>query len=85
MKKRLIVPVAAIALVGLMASFATTAQAFPTKTTACTGCHSGTNVPITTTLVSTVGTTANYTVSAPLANAIVVFDGATKPTPAHSP
>ncbi len=78
MKKRLIVPVAAIALVGLMASFATTAQAFPTKTTACTGCHSGVNVPITTTLVSTVGTTANYTVSAPLANAIVVFDGATK-------
>jgi len=78
MKKRLFVPIAGIALVGLMASFATPASAFPSKTTACTGCHSGVNVPITTTLVSTVGTTATYNVSAPAADAIVVFDGATK-------
>ena len=78
MKKRLIVPVAAIALVGLMGGFASTAQAFPTKTTACTGCHSGPNVPITTTLVSTVGTNATYNFNAPAASAVAVFDGATK-------
>jgi len=78
MKKRLIVPMAAVALVGLMASFATSAYAFPTKTVACTGCHSGPNVAITTTLVSTVGTTATYNFSAPAADAVVVFDGATK-------
>ncbi len=78
MKKRLFVPVAAVALVGLMASFATTASAFPTKTQACTGCHSGTNIAVTTTLATTVGTTATYNFSATGADSVVVFDGATK-------
>jgi len=78
MKKRLIVPAAAIALVGLMASFATTAQATPSKTSACTGCHDGVNVPVTATLASTVGSTATYNFSAPAADVVAVFSGATK-------
>lgn len=78
MKKRLFVPIAAIALVGLMASFATSASAFPTKTVACTGCHDGAAIAVSTTLVSTVGTTATYSFNAPGADAVVVFDGATK-------
>ncbi len=78
MKKRFIVPIAAVAFVGLLAAFATTAQAYPSKTTACTICHDGVNVPVTATLVSTVGTTATYTFSSPAADTVAVFDGATK-------
>ena len=78
MKKRLFIPVAAVALVGLMATFATTASAFPSKTTACTGCHSGSNIVVTTTLATTVGTTATYNFSATGADSVAVFDGATK-------
>jgi len=78
MKRRFFVPIAAVALVGLLAAFATTAQAFPTRTTACTGCHSGINVPVTATLVSTAGLTATYGFNAPGADSVAVFDGATK-------
>lgn len=78
MKKRLLLPVAAIAFVGLMSSFATTAQAYPTKTSDCSGCHSGVNVPVTATLATTTGTNATYDFSATGADAVVVFDGATK-------
>ena len=78
MKKRSSVLLAIVALAGLMAAFATTAQALPTYTTPCSGCHSGANVPVVATLVTTVGTTATYNVSAPGATAIAVFDGATK-------
>lgn len=64
MKKRLPVGVAAVALVGLMAAFATSAQAYPTKTTACAGCHSrDAAVAVTATEVSNNGTTAVYSVS----------------------
>jgi hypothetical protein len=55
-----------------------TALAFPERTGACTGCHDGVAVPVSTTLLSTVGTSATYSVSAPGADAIAVFDGATK-------
>ncbi len=78
MKRRFMVPVAAVALFGLMAAFATVAQAFPTKTTACTGCHGGVNVPVTATAGAASGTTVSYQLSAPSADAIAVFDGATK-------
>ncbi len=78
MKKRVLVSVAAVALVGLMAAFATAAQAFPSRTSACTGCHSGANIPVTATLVSTVGTTATYNFSASGADSVAVFDGSTK-------
>ena len=61
-----------------MTAFASTAQAFPTKTTPCSGCHSGPNVPVTATLVSVTPSLAIYNVSAPTASAIAVFDGATK-------
>lgn len=62
----------------LMAVLATAAYATPTKTTSCTGCHSGPNVAITATPVSTVGTNATYNLSAPGAYAIAVFKGSTK-------
>ena len=78
MKRRFMVPVVAVAVFGLMAAFATVAQAFPTKTTACTGCHSGVNVPVTATAGATSGTTVTYQLNAPTATAIAVFDGATK-------
>jgi len=39
MKRRFILPVVAMALFGLMAAFATSAQATPTQTKACSGCH----------------------------------------------
>jgi hypothetical protein len=68
----------AVAMIGLMGVFATSAFAFPTKTVACTGCHSGPNVAVTATLASTSGANATYDFSAPGASAVVVFDGATK-------
>ena len=77
MKKRLLLPIAAVALVGLMASFATTAQASPSYG-ACSGCHGGPNVAVTATLASTTGTNATYDFSAPGADSVVVFDGSTK-------
>ena len=77
-KKRLVLPIALLALFGLMTAFASTAQAFPTKTTPCSGCHSGPNVPVTATLVSVTPALAIYNVSAPSASAIAVFDGSTK-------
>jgi hypothetical protein len=78
MKRRYMVPVAAVAVFGLMAAFATVAQAFPTKTNACTNCHSGVNVPVTATAGAASGTTVAYALAAPSATAIAVFDGATK-------
>jgi hypothetical protein len=78
MKRRFFVPAAVVAMVGLMASFATVAQAFPSKTTACTGCHSGVNVPVSATAGAASGTTVSYALAAPTANAVAVFDGATK-------
>jgi len=67
-----------LAAVGLSAIYTTGAHAFPTRTTPCNSCHDGTNIPVTATLVSTVGTTATYNVSAPGADTIAVFDGSTK-------
>jgi hypothetical protein len=61
-----------------MAAFAASASAFPTKTSACVGCHSGVNVPVTATAGSVSGTTVMYTLDAPSATAIAVFDGANK-------
>lgn len=67
-----------LAAAGISAMYASGAHAFPSRTTACNGCHSGPNVPVTATLATTVGTTATYNVSAPGADTIAVFDGATK-------
>ena len=68
----------ALATGALIAAFATSAQAFPSRTTACSICHSGVDVPVTATLTANDGTTASYNVSAPGATDIAVFNGATK-------
>jgi hypothetical protein len=78
MKKRLALPLALLAVFGLMAAFASTAQAHPSYAGRCSDCHSGTNVPVAAILAYTVGTTATYNVNAPGATAIAVFDGTTK-------
>lgn len=65
-------------VVGVFALATTSAFAHPAYPNQCTGCHSGVNVAITPTLVSTVGTVATYNVSAPGATAIAIFDGTTK-------
>ena len=78
MNKRLLLPAVLVAFVGLMAGFASSAQAFPTQTSPCTGCHSGAGATISTSLLSTVGTNATYSFSAPGATAVAVFDGTTK-------
>ena len=75
MRKRLALPLTVLALFGLMAAFASSAQAHPSYGR-CSDCHSGANVPVTATLATTVGTTATYNVSSPGATAIAVFDGA---------
>ncbi len=78
MKKFLLASTFVIATASLVAAFATSASAYPTKTTPCVGCHSGATVPVTATQTSNVGGTAAYSVSAPTATAIAVFDGTTK-------
>jgi hypothetical protein len=63
MKKVLTVFVAATALAAMLLVGATTASAHPTKTSACTGCHSRrTAVKITLTRVSATSTTVTYRV-----------------------
>jgi hypothetical protein len=75
-------PLVAVALFGLMAAFATSAHAMPTKTTACSGCHTqNAAVVVGAAQTSNNGTTASYTISVnnPLGmNGWAVFNGATK-------
>jgi hypothetical protein len=66
------------AAVALAAAFAQGATATPTKTSACTGCHGGVNVPVTATLVSVTSAAAVYNLSAPTATVISWFSGTTK-------
>jgi hypothetical protein len=74
MRKRMMLPIAAVALVGLMTAFATTAQATSDMTSLCTRCHGGANIVVTATLASTTGTNATYNYSA-AADTVAVFDG----------
>ncbi len=60
------------------AAFAQMAVATPSKTSSCTNCHSGTNVPVTATLASVSATAAIYDVSAPTAGTIALFSGTVK-------
>jgi carboxypeptidase family protein len=62
-KRRLTLAIAAVAAFGLIAGFATAASATPSKTSACTGCHSGSGVTVTATLVSNNGATAQYQIN----------------------
>ena len=80
MKKRLMFGAVALAAVGIVAAFATTAYATPDKTQSCDVCHSGSVLAVTATQTTNDGLTASYTLSAPGADAIAVFDGATKLT-----
>ena len=80
MKKRLMFGAVALAAVGIVAAFATTAYATPDKTQSCDVCHSGSVLAVTATQTTNDGLTASYTLSAPGAGAIAVFDGATKLT-----
>jgi len=80
LKNHVLLAAAAVALVGALAAATTTASATPTKTSRCSGCHSGVNVPVTATLATTSATAATYDLSAPTATAIGVFDGTTKVT-----
>ncbi len=78
LNKKLLAAVLALSAAALIATMATTASATPTKTSRCTGCHSGPNVAVAATLVSNGATSATYNLSAPTATAIAVFDGTTK-------
>jgi len=80
MRKLKLGAIITLAAVGLSVMFASTALATPSKTTRCSGCHSGVNIPITATLVSTSGTTATYSVTASGAQYISVFNGTVKIT-----
>ncbi|MDO8987684.1 MAG: cell wall-binding repeat-containing protein, partial [Coriobacteriia bacterium] len=62
----------------IFASLASVAMATPSRTTSCSGCHSGVNVAVSANLLSTIGNNATYSVSAPTAHSIAVFDGSTK-------
>jgi hypothetical protein len=77
-KKRMMIGAVALASVGLIAAFASSASALPTKTTDCSVCHSGTTLVVTATETANNGTTATYGVNAPGATVVAVFDGATK-------
>ena len=70
--------VLALAAMAAGAVFASSAVAFPTKTSPCSGCHDGVNVPVTATLKSVTAAAATYNVSAPSADAIAVFSGSTR-------
>ena len=78
MKRCFTVPLVALAIFGLTAAFATTAQATPSKTSRCNGCHSGVNVPVTATLVSSTAASTTYRLSSPTAYAMAVFDASTR-------
>jgi hypothetical protein len=71
----------AVAAVALMAACATTAQAFPTKTSACTGCHAkATTVKVAVVQTANDGVKATYSITVTGPNAILgwtVLNGAT--------
>lgn len=77
----LLIGAATVAMLG----FTATAQALPTYTTQCSGCHSGGGVSLTATPVSNNGTTAIYNVNVGGGTAWALFNGATKTTYAASP
>lgn len=67
-----------LTVLGTSALFATTAMATPSRTSNCSNCHDGRNIPVTATLVSNSGAAATYSLSAPTAEYIAVFSGTTK-------
>ena len=64
MKRTVLTALAAVALMGLILAFATTASATPGKTRSCSGCHTRrTSVIVKATKVSSTATTVTYKVS----------------------
>jgi hypothetical protein len=62
-QQRLLVPLAAVLIFGLMAAFASTAMAFPTQTSQCSGCHNvDSSVHLTATFVSATATSTTYSI-----------------------
>ncbi len=78
MKKRMMFGALALATAGLVAAFASSASALPTKTTDCSVCHSGKTLVVTAAETTNNGATATYDVNASGATVVAVFDGATK-------
>lgn len=70
--------VASAATLAILAVSATSAFATPTKTTQCGACHSGPALTVSASQTSNNGTNATYSLSAPGANSLAVFDGTTK-------
>lgn len=56
----------------------TTAHAKPGYTSACSSCHGGVDVPISTTLVSNSGTSSTFSFDSPTADAVAVYAGSSK-------
>jgi hypothetical protein len=82
MKKRFMLPIVAVALFGLVAAFATTAQATPAQSTVCDACHTlDSTVTISATPGANNGTTATYNIAVTTPFAMqgwAVFNGFTK-------
>lgn len=63
MKRNLAIPVMMLAAIGMWAAFTATAEAFPTKTTACSSCHgAAADTVVKLTELSNNGTTATYNI-----------------------
>jgi putative cell wall-binding protein len=69
-----------LAATAVFMSVATHASADPDRSGVCSGCHSGVNVPVSTTPLSNNGTTATYSFSSPSADSVAIFDGTSKLT-----
>ena len=82
MKKHLLAVTAAVLAFGLMVAFASPAMAYPTKTSACSGCHDlNASVHVTASLVSATGTSSTYSIGVnnPYgSNGWAVFQGSSK-------
>jgi hypothetical protein len=82
MRKRLLVPIAAVLAFGLLTAFANTAMAYPTRTTPCSGCHDlSASVHVTASLVSATATSSTYSIGVnnPYgSNGWAVFQGSSK-------
>jgi putative cell wall-binding protein len=81
--KRAALAITAAAFLGLFGMFAASAYATPTKTSACTGCHSvggGVTIAVTKTSATTANTTYSVKVAPAGTDGWAVFNGSTKVT-----
>ena len=78
MRKAKLFALLALIAVGLVGVYATAGYGSPSMTTSCQVCHSGAALTVTAVQTSNDGTDAVFSVSAPGASAIAVFDAAAK-------